>query len=111
MTGIACCARTARGQTAAVAPRKVRNSRRRMDSQSEENSESYIAHFAQHFASLALLRSSSPRRLQGAEWPRLLEGAAGAQNEIVGADCADNLQADGEARARQAAGDGSGGLG
>jgi hypothetical protein len=47
-----------------------------------------------------------PRFHQRAERPRLLERAARAQDERVGADRADDLQADRKTRARQAAGNG-----
>ena len=50
--------------------------------------------------------SPHPWLLQRAERPRLLERAARAQNERVGADRTDDLQADRKTRARQSAGNG-----
>ena len=52
-----------------------------------------------------LAGARSRGRLEAAKWRGLLEGAAGAQHQRIGADRADHLQADRQARLRDAAGD------
>jgi hypothetical protein len=65
-----------------------------------------VGNLRTYVPSISRQNSPHPWLLQRPERPRLLERAARAQDELVRADRADDLQADRKTRARQAAGNG-----